>query len=62
MAWIIFYTILVIVYGASLGYSFYHPGSLPEIVARLSGGAALLTGFANALQKTSLRVYFFSRR
>jgi hypothetical protein len=62
MAWIIFYTILLIVYVASLIYSLYHPGPLPEIVARLSGGAALLTGFANALQKASLRVYFLFQK
>ncbi len=62
MAWVVFYTILLIVYVGSLLYSFYHPGHAPEVVTRLSAAVAILTGLANALQKSSLKVYFFVQR
>ncbi len=62
MGWIIFYAILLAAYVLSLGYSFYHPSKVPEAITRIAALAALLTGFANALQKSNLKVYFLFQR
>ncbi|HEY3769932.1 MAG TPA: hypothetical protein VGN44_14755 [Candidatus Angelobacter sp.] len=62
MTWIFFYAILLMMYVFAWVYSLHHPGHTPEIIARFSGLIALLTAFANALQKASLKVYFLFQR
>lgn len=49
-------------YLVSWGFSIYHPSSVPEAITRLSGLAALLTGLVGALQKSSLKVYFYLQK
>ncbi len=62
MGWIVFYSLLLITYVAGGLYSFYHPNSVPEVISKISGLVALLSAFATALQKSSLRVYFFFQK
>jgi hypothetical protein len=62
MGWTIFYIVLLAAYLLSWGYSIYHPSSVPEIITRVSGLAALLTGLVTALQKSSLKVYFLLQK
>jgi hypothetical protein len=62
MAWTIFYVVLLIAYVAGWVYSIHHPNSVPESISKVSGLVALLSAFATALQKASLRVYFLFQK
>ena len=62
MGWIIFYTVLLISYIGGWAYSLYHPNHIPDIISKISGLVALLSAMGMALQKFSLRVYFFFQR
>lgn len=62
MGTLIFYTVLLVAFCGSLLTSLFYPTTLPQTIAKLSGFLALLTGFANALQKSSLTVYFLFQR
>jgi hypothetical protein len=62
MGWIIFYTVLLISYVGGWAYSLYHPNHIPDIISKISGLVALLSAMGMALQKSSLRAYFFFQR
>jgi len=62
MGWTIFYVVLLVAYCASVVYSTAHPTAIPLTIAKISGLVALLTAFANALQKASLTIYFQFQR
>ncbi len=62
MGWIIFYTVLLISYIGGWAYSLYHANHIPDIISKISGLVALLSAMGMALQKSSLRVYFFFQR
>ena len=62
MGWTIFYSVLLVAYVTGWLYSLHHPNSAPEIISKASGLVALLSAFATALQKSSLRVYFLFQK
>jgi hypothetical protein len=62
MGWILFYTVLLVAYIGGWVHSLYHPSHLPDISSKVSGLVALLSAMGTALQKSSLRVYFFFQK
>jgi hypothetical protein len=62
MGWIVFYTVLLIGYVGGWAYTLHHPNHVPDIISKISGFVALLAAMGTALQKSSLKVYFWSQR